>query len=101
MRESGGGLRRPTVTQRLFQPLITKAKVPLIRFHDLRHTSATILLLGNVHPKIVSERLGHASIEIVEHVQPRAADAAKRCGGETGWDCPRDRLPNLPVAKSA
>ena len=30
-------------------------------FHDLRHTHATILLKGGVHPKIVSERLGHAN----------------------------------------
>src|SRR5262249_47623130 len=34
------------------------------RFHDLRHTCATLLLLANVHPKVVSERLGHASIQI-------------------------------------
>jgi len=33
-------------------------------FHDLRHTHATLLLKGGVHPKIVSERLGHANIGI-------------------------------------
>ena len=38
--------------------------LPHIRFHDLRHTHATLMLKQGVHPKIVSERLGHASIAI-------------------------------------
>jgi integrase len=45
-----------------------------MRFHDLRHSHATMLLLQGVHPKIVSERLGHASIGITldtySHVLP-------------------------------
>jgi integrase len=47
---------------------------PKVRFHDLRHTCATMLLLADVNPKVVSERLGHASIEITlnthSHVLP-------------------------------
>ncbi|HEV8102248.1 MAG TPA: tyrosine-type recombinase/integrase [Gaiellaceae bacterium] len=35
-------------------------KLPHLRFHDLRHSHATLMLLAGVHPKIVSERLGHA-----------------------------------------
>lgn len=35
-----------------------------IRFHDLRHTHATLLLLAGINPKIVQERLGHASIDM-------------------------------------
>jgi integrase len=63
--EDGGRLRRPNVTQRSFRPLIKAVDgLPQIRFHDLRHTAATLLLLANVHPKIVSERLGHASVEL-------------------------------------
>lgn len=50
------------------------AGVPHIRFHDLRHTAATLLLGQGVHPKIVSEMLGHASVAITldlySHVQP-------------------------------
>jgi integrase len=38
--------------------------LPKLRFHDLRHAHATLLLMQGVHPKIVSERLGHASIGI-------------------------------------
>ena len=49
-------------------------------FHQLRHTAATILLLKNVNPKIVSEMLGHASIAITldtySHVLPNMQDSA-------------------------
>jgi integrase len=58
-------------------------RVPAIRFHDLRHTSATLLLTEGVHGKIVQERLGHANIamtlDLYSHVtadmQRRAAEA--------------------------
>jgi integrase len=57
-----------------------EAELPQIRFHDLRHTAATLLLLAGVHPKIVSERLGHASIEVTlntySHVLPTMQKAA-------------------------
>ncbi len=38
--------------------------VPRVRFHDLRHSHATQLLLAGVHPKIAQERLGHSSISV-------------------------------------
>jgi integrase len=38
--------------------------LPRVRFHDLRHTCATLLLGRNVHPKYVQELLGHANIAI-------------------------------------
>jgi integrase len=48
--------------------------LPAVRFHDLRHGHATLMLLQGVHPKVVSERLGHASIGITldtySHVLP-------------------------------
>ena len=50
------------------------------RFHDLRHTHATLMLWQGIHPKIVSERLGHSSIAITldtySHVMPGLQEAA-------------------------
>lgn len=50
------------------------AGLPDFRFHDLRHTSATLLLTAGVHPKVVQERLGHSKIGITmdtySHVMP-------------------------------
>lgn len=65
--------------------LLDKAKLPRIRFHDLRHTTATLLLSARVNPKIVSEMLGHASIaitlDIYSHVLPdMQQDAATAMG---------------------
>jgi Phage integrase family len=47
--------------------------LPDIRFHDLRHTCATLLLTKGVHPKIVSEMLGHSSIALRSTPIPSAA----------------------------
>jgi integrase len=54
---------------------LKKAKLPVTaRLYDLRHTCATLLLQAGVHPKIVSERLGHASVtltlDVYSHVMP-------------------------------
>ena len=54
--------------------LRSEGDIPRIRLHDLRHTHATILLPQNVHPKVVSERLGHSSVAftmtVYQHVMP-------------------------------
>ena len=63
-----------------FARLVARIEVPRIRFHDLRHTHATILLQQNVHPKVVSERLGHSSVAMTmntyQHVMPTMQAAA-------------------------
>ena len=93
----GGALRGSNFCRRVFRPLIEKAnkllekehreKIPArFRFHDLRHTHATWLLADGVHPKIVSERLGHATVAITldlySHVLPsmqqQAVDAMNK-----------------------
>lgn len=57
-----------------FKPLLRKAGLPDTRFHDLRHTCATLMLAEGVHPKIVSERLGHSTVTLTldtySHVLP-------------------------------
>jgi integrase len=78
-----GTLVNPTnLRKRSFSPLLKKAGLPTIRFHDLRHTCATLLLSRNVNPKIVSEMLGHSSIAITldtySHVLPNMQDSAAR-----------------------
>ncbi|MFW6034209.1 MAG: tyrosine-type recombinase/integrase, partial [bacterium] len=68
----------PSAFSRLFATRVRLAKLPKIRLHDLRHTYATVALGAGVHPKIVSERLGHATIavtlDLYSHVTP-AIDA--------------------------
>jgi integrase len=51
-----------------FNRTIKRANVSKIRFHDLRHTHATIMLQLGEHPKVVSERLGHSSIQVTMNV---------------------------------
>jgi integrase len=70
----GNPLRKSNLLRRSFKPFLERAELPEIRFHDLRHTAATLLLAQGVHPKIVQERLGHAQISLTldtySHVLP-------------------------------
>ncbi len=52
------------LVNRSFKPLLKRAGVPNIRFHDLRHTCATIRFMKGQHPKNVQELLGHSSVAI-------------------------------------
>ena len=67
-----------------YRQRITKAGAGHVRFHDLRHAHATLLLRQGVHPKIVSERLGHASIAITldtySHVVPGSGSGRRAAG---------------------
>jgi len=49
-----------------------------IRFHDLQHTHATRLLKAGIHPKVVSERLGHASLSIALDMYSQVMPACRR-----------------------
>jgi integrase len=57
-------LLRAASSRCCFAPLLEKAGLPTIHFHDLRHTCATLLLISNVSAKVVSEMPGHARIAI-------------------------------------
>jgi integrase len=58
------------------------AGLPRIRFHDLRHTHATLALAAGVHPKVVSERLGHASVTITLDTYSHAIPAMQETAAE-------------------
>lgn len=71
----GQPLIRLNVVQKHFKPILKRAKLPeTLRLYDLRHSCATLLLAANENPKVVSERLGHASITLTmdtySHVIP-------------------------------
>ena len=54
----------PESVSRYWRQAVKKAMLPKIRLHALRHTHATMALQAGIHPKVVSERLGHATISI-------------------------------------
>ena len=78
--EAGEPLDRRYITTHRFKPLLERVGLPKIRFHDLRHTCATLLLRQGVHAKYVQEHLGHADIALIlnvySHVLPDMGDAA-------------------------
>jgi integrase len=69
-----GGPRHPDTLSSGWYSFLKRSGLPHVRFHDLRHAHATLLLLSRVHPKVVSERLGHASVgitlDLYSHVLP-------------------------------
>jgi integrase len=70
----------PERVSKLFAQAAKQAGLPRIRLHDLRHTYATLALGAGVHPKVISERLGHASIAITldcySHCLPTLSEEA-------------------------
>ena len=57
-------MRKGNFIRRSWWPLRKQVGMDKMRFHDLRHGAATLLLAAGVHPKIVQERLGHATVAI-------------------------------------
>jgi integrase len=83
--EDGRVLHPQRVTQ-VFKRLASEAGFPPIRLHGLRHTAATLALTAGIHPKVVSERLGHATVGITldtySHVgEGLQEEAASRVAG--------------------
>jgi integrase len=78
-----GDFLSPTTLRLALRRTLMRAGLPTIRFHDLRHSAATLMLSRGVHPKMASEMLGHSTIAITldlySHVtanmQRQAADA--------------------------
>jgi integrase len=70
----------PESVSRCFRQAVKQSLLPQIRLHDLRHTHATLALRASVHPKVVSRRLGHATVSIsldtYSHAIPAMQEAA-------------------------
>lgn len=84
--EIGEPLNGVNVLRAKFYPLLKRAGLPRVRFHNLRHTAATLLLASEVDVKVVGEMLGHSTIAITlaiyyhvrPHKQRKAADIMDR-----------------------
>ncbi len=81
--EQGKPLRRSNFRQRIWLPAVRRSVGQPLRFHDLRHTHAALLISNNENPKIIQERLGHRDISttlnVYGHLLPGLGkDAADR-----------------------
>lgn len=78
--QSDGVALHPDRITKLFDKAVLAAGVPRIRLHDLRHTHATLALEAGLHPKVVSDRLGHSTtsvtLDIYSHVTPSLQEEA-------------------------
>lgn len=72
----------PHILSDAFRAAVAKTPLPRVTFHGLRHTHATILLRAGIHPKVVSERLGHSTIgitlDVYSHVLPGMQEGAAK-----------------------
>ncbi len=80
--EAGTIINPTNLRKRSFARLLERAGLPKVRFHNLRHTCATLLFSRNTHPKHVQELLGHANIKITldtySHAIPGMGDQTAR-----------------------
>jgi integrase len=77
-----GGHLYPSTPSNWWKKFIVKNNFRYIRFHDLRHTSASLLIAKEVHAKIISERLGHSDISITMNTYGHALKSADRAAGD-------------------
>jgi integrase len=61
---TGTPLDARNMLREVFEPARKPAKQPRVRFHDLRHSYASVLIAQGAHPKVISDQLGHASVQI-------------------------------------
>jgi integrase len=76
--EDDGTRPDPRYATRFFMRRLSKSNLPYVRFHDLRHTAASLMLLEGIDIKTVSEVLGHSSITITMDIYGHVLDEAKK-----------------------
>ena len=86
----------PDTVSHAWIKIVKRAGLKHFRFHDGRHTHASLLLKQNVHPKVVQERLGHATIsttlDLYSHVAPGLQEAAAARFDEAFAPTPKNEL---------
>ena len=105
---AGGPIRRTNFRRRHWLPAVRSTVGESVRFHDLRHSHAALLIAEGIHPKVIQERLGHASIKttldtyghLFEGLDAEAADALddafQRSHVDRLWTGERSRVVGLP-----
>ncbi len=83
--------------RRIFKRILRKAGLREIRFHDMRHTYASLLLSDGVTPVYVKEQLGHSSIQMTVDIYGHLIPSSNR-GAVNRLDTPSKTLPNAPQA---
>ena len=85
---SDGSALDPDLVTQAFERLAKRGSLPGLRLHDLHHTHTSMMLSQGIHPKIVSERLGHSSIAITidsySHLLPMAQEESESHFGPSG-----------------
>jgi integrase len=78
-----GSPLHPDLFSQTFDRYVVRSGLPRVRLHDLRHTHATLALQAGVHPKVVSERLGHSTVAFTLDVYSHAIPAMQEEAAET------------------
>jgi integrase len=81
--QTGRPMEATNLGRRELHPLLVRAGLPPLRFHDLRHSAATLLLSRGVHPKIASEMLGHATVAFTLDVYSHVTETMQREAADT------------------
>ena len=60
----GGAIRKDNFMARVYRPAVRRAGLAPLRFHDLRHTYAALMVAAGAHPKLLQAQMGHSSITV-------------------------------------
>ncbi len=94
-----GNYLNPRYILKMFARVLKEAGLPHLRFHDLRHSAATILLSMGVHPKVVQEILGHSTISMTMDTYSHVLPSIQKDAMEKWSDVFEDRAKDDQEAK--
>lgn len=79
----GNHIEPGNLLRRSFLPLLARAGLPRIRFHDLRHSAATLMMELGTSPKVVSEILGHSTVSITLDLYSHVNEEMQRMAAQS------------------